>query len=144
MDCQSPTPTSRFCTFWWIDLQIRNCDFNLPRNQWVSLLQKSKFAVLVLGFEKLGLQLDNFGQNRLLSYLQSMPASASLKLLSLKSSQFLNSVIVYLSKACEGRSVESKVVELVELYISHFWTCRLLKGLRLLCQSMPYRPPTKK
>jgi hypothetical protein len=28
--------------------------FNLPRNWWVSRLQKSEFAVLVLGFEKLG------------------------------------------------------------------------------------------
>jgi hypothetical protein len=34
-------------------------DFNLPSNWWVSQLQKSEFAVLVLGFEKLGLGLDN-------------------------------------------------------------------------------------
>jgi hypothetical protein len=37
-------------------------DFNLPSNSWVSLLQKSEFAVLVLGFEKLGLGLDNCGR----------------------------------------------------------------------------------
>ncbi len=37
-------------------------DFNLPSNWWVSLLQKTEFAVLVLGFEKLGLGLDNCGR----------------------------------------------------------------------------------
>jgi hypothetical protein len=51
----------RFRLFWWIDLQIRNCDFNLPSNWWDGLLQTPEFAVLVLGFEKLGLELDNCG-----------------------------------------------------------------------------------
>jgi hypothetical protein len=37
-------------------------DFNLPSNWWVSQLQKSKFAVLDLGFEMLGLGLDNRGR----------------------------------------------------------------------------------
>jgi hypothetical protein len=37
-------------------------DFNLSNNWWVSQLQKSKFAVLVLGFEKLGLELYNCGR----------------------------------------------------------------------------------
>ncbi len=37
-------------------------DFNLPSNWWVSQLQKSEFAVLLLGFEKLGLEVDNRGQ----------------------------------------------------------------------------------
>ncbi len=37
-------------------------DFNLTSNWWVSLLQKIEFAVLVLGFEKLGLGLDNCGR----------------------------------------------------------------------------------
>ncbi len=37
-------------------------DFNLPSNLWVSQLQKYEFAVLVLGFEKLGLELDNRGR----------------------------------------------------------------------------------
>ncbi len=36
-------------------------DFILPSNWWVSQLQKSEFAVLVLDFEKLGLGLDNCG-----------------------------------------------------------------------------------
>jgi hypothetical protein len=52
----------RFCLFWWIDLQIRNRDFNHPSNWWVSLFQKSEFAVVLLGFEKLGLELDNCGR----------------------------------------------------------------------------------
>jgi hypothetical protein len=37
-------------------------DFNLPSNWWVSRLHKSEFAVLDLGFEKLGLGLDNRGR----------------------------------------------------------------------------------
>ncbi len=37
-------------------------DFNPSSNCWVSQLEKSKFAVLVLGFEKLGLELDNCGR----------------------------------------------------------------------------------
>ncbi len=37
-------------------------DFNLPSNSWVSQLQKSDFAVLDLGFEMLGLGLDNRGR----------------------------------------------------------------------------------
>ncbi len=37
-------------------------DFNLPSNWWVIQLRKSEFAVLVLGFEKLGLGLDNCGR----------------------------------------------------------------------------------
>jgi hypothetical protein len=36
-------------------------DSNLSSNWWVSQLQKSEFAVLVPGFEKLGLGLDNCG-----------------------------------------------------------------------------------
>jgi hypothetical protein len=37
-------------------------DFNLPSNCWVSQLEKSEFAVPILGFEKLGLELDNCGR----------------------------------------------------------------------------------
>ncbi len=37
-------------------------DLNLPSNSWVSQLLKSEFAVLVLGFEKLWLGLDNCGR----------------------------------------------------------------------------------
>jgi hypothetical protein len=37
-------------------------DFNIPSNCWVSQLKKSEIAVLVLGFEKLGLELDNCGR----------------------------------------------------------------------------------
>ncbi len=37
-------------------------DFNLPSNWWVSLLRKSEFAVPVLGFQKLWLELDNYGR----------------------------------------------------------------------------------
>ncbi len=48
--------------FLLIDLRLEIVDFNLPSNWWVSLLQKSEFAVLVLGFEKLGLGLDNCGR----------------------------------------------------------------------------------
>jgi hypothetical protein len=41
--------------------RLGTVDSNLPSNWWVSLLQKSEFAVLFLGFEKLGLELDNCG-----------------------------------------------------------------------------------
>ncbi len=41
-----------------LELWISVC----PRNWWVSQLQKSKFAVLDLGFENLGLGLDNCGR----------------------------------------------------------------------------------
>jgi hypothetical protein len=51
----------RIRLFWYIDLQIRNCGFQ-SSNQLMSQLQKSKFAVLVLGFEKLGWELDNCGR----------------------------------------------------------------------------------
>ncbi len=37
-------------------------NFNLPSNWWLSQLQKSEFAVLDLGFEILGLRLDNRGR----------------------------------------------------------------------------------
>jgi hypothetical protein len=37
-------------------------DFYLPSNWRVSLLQKFEFAVLVVGFEKLGLELDDRGR----------------------------------------------------------------------------------
>ncbi len=37
-------------------------DLNLPSNSLVSLLRKSEFSVLLLGFEKLGLGLDNCGR----------------------------------------------------------------------------------
>jgi hypothetical protein len=36
--------------------------FNLPSNSLVSLLKKSEFAAQILGFEKLGLGLDNCGR----------------------------------------------------------------------------------
>ncbi len=32
MNCQSQPQLLKFCLFWWIHLQIRNCDFNLPSN----------------------------------------------------------------------------------------------------------------
>jgi hypothetical protein len=46
--------------FWYVDYcRLGIMDFNLTSNGWVSLLQKSKFAVLLLRFKKLGLELDN-------------------------------------------------------------------------------------
>ncbi len=43
---------------------VRAEEFGRPWcvNSWVSLLQKSEFAAQILGFEKLGLGLDNCGQ----------------------------------------------------------------------------------
>jgi hypothetical protein len=58
-------PNPNFSEFAFFGKQICRLgivDFNLPSNWWVSLLQKSEFAVLVLGFEKLGLELDNCGR----------------------------------------------------------------------------------
>ncbi len=63
MDCQSPTPTSQNSPI----LVNRSADYEL----WISIFQaideliswkKSEFSVLVLGFEKLGLGLDNCGR----------------------------------------------------------------------------------
>ncbi len=49
-----------------------NCElivnFNLTGNWWVSQLQKSEFAVLVLGFGKFGLELDNCGRTTKYTY----------------------------------------------------------------------------
>ncbi len=59
MDCQSPTPTSQNLKY---ICKFRIVNFNLPSIWWVSLLQKSEFAVLVLGFQQLGLGLDNCGR----------------------------------------------------------------------------------
>ncbi len=49
----------RIFLFCLIDLHIRNCELQSYKQLWVSQLQKSEFAVLVLGFEKLGLELDD-------------------------------------------------------------------------------------
>jgi hypothetical protein len=64
MDCQSPTPTSQNSP-----LLVNTSAHKEP---WISIFQasdelvcskKSEFAVLVLGFEKLGLEFDNRGRN---------------------------------------------------------------------------------
>jgi hypothetical protein len=58
-------PNPNFSEFAYFCKQICSrlgiVDFNLPSNWWISQHQQSKFAVLVLGFEKLGLKLDNCG-----------------------------------------------------------------------------------
>jgi hypothetical protein len=62
MDCQSATPTSQNLPFFGKQIcRLGIVDFILPSNWWVSLLQKSEFADLIVGFEKLGLELDNPG-----------------------------------------------------------------------------------
>ncbi len=58
-------------------------NFNLPSNSWVNLLQKSEFAAQILGFEKLGLGLDNCGRTTKNAYcpiysLCTQPASFEL------------------------------------------------------------------
>ncbi len=63
MDCQSPTPTSQNSPF----LVNRSTNYELcisifQGNDELVCSKKSKFAVLVLGFEKLVLELDNCGQ----------------------------------------------------------------------------------
>jgi hypothetical protein len=72
----NPNPNfSKFAFFGKLICRLEMVDFNLPSNWWVSQLQISEFAILVLGFEKLGLELDNCGQTtkkRLLSHLYSM------------------------------------------------------------------------
>ncbi len=63
MDCQSPTPTSQNSLFFGEYIcKLEIVDFNLPSNWGVSHLHKSKFAVLDLGFEMMGLGLDNRGR----------------------------------------------------------------------------------
>jgi hypothetical protein len=53
MDCQSPTSqNSPFLINRFADLGI--VDFNIQSNWWVSLLQKSEFAVLVARFWEVG------------------------------------------------------------------------------------------
>jgi hypothetical protein len=54
----------RIRLFWWIDLELWISIFQLIQsfNWWVSLLQKFESAVLFIGFEKLGLELDNCGR----------------------------------------------------------------------------------
>jgi hypothetical protein len=63
MDCQSPTSTSQNSPFF----VNKSADYEW----WISIFQgidelvsskKTEFAILVLGFEKLGLKLDNCGQ----------------------------------------------------------------------------------
>ncbi len=57
-----PNPDfSEFEFFGELICRLEIVDFNLPSNRLVSLLQKSEFAVLLLRFEKLGLELDNRG-----------------------------------------------------------------------------------
>ncbi len=58
-------PNPNFSEFTFFDNYICRLgivDFNLPSHSWVSQIQKSEFAVLVLGFEKLELELDNCGR----------------------------------------------------------------------------------
>jgi hypothetical protein len=57
-----PNPNlSEFAIFGKKICRLGIVDFNLPSNSWVSLPQKTEFAVLFLGFEKLVLELDNCG-----------------------------------------------------------------------------------
>ncbi len=58
-------------------------DFNLPSNWWVSHLQKSEFAVLVLGFEKLALELDNSGRTSKNAYCPIYSLRVSHRILSI-------------------------------------------------------------
>ncbi len=59
----SPNPNfSEFAFFGKYICRLGIVDFNLPSNWWVSLLEKSEFSVVLLGFEKLGLGLDNRGR----------------------------------------------------------------------------------
>ncbi len=60
MDCQSQTPTSQDSAFFGKYVcRLGIVVFNPRNNWWVGQLQKSEFPVLVPGFEKLGLKLDN-------------------------------------------------------------------------------------
>ncbi len=70
----------RNCLFWLKKIcRLGIVDFNIPSNWRVSQLQKSKFAVLVSGFEKVGVgtwQLWADNQKHLLSHLLSMVAGS--------------------------------------------------------------------
>jgi hypothetical protein len=68
------TQILRNCLFWLIDLQIRNCRFQFFNHMMSYSAPKAEFAVLVLGFEKLGLGLGTWqlwadNRKRLLSHL---------------------------------------------------------------------------
>jgi hypothetical protein len=64
-----PNPNfSEFAYFGEEICRLGNVDFNLPSNWWVTLLQKCEFTVLLLGFEKLGLELDNHGRTTKSAY----------------------------------------------------------------------------
>ncbi len=57
-----PISNPNFSEFAFLVYTSVNVDINFPGNWWVSQLQNSKFSVLLLGFQTLGLELDNRGR----------------------------------------------------------------------------------